>query len=66
LFTTYNPSYAINCAVYACSDKAEDEIELARLIIKPVAACKAYLFALHATLNSFSTDFVFEENSNSF
>jgi dTDP-4-dehydrorhamnose reductase len=34
LFKTYNPTYAINCAAYTAVDKAEDEIELARLINK--------------------------------
>jgi dTDP-4-dehydrorhamnose reductase len=29
-----NPTYAINCAAYTAVDKAEDEIELARLINK--------------------------------
>lgn len=34
LFTTYNPTYAINCAAYTAVDKAEDEIDMARLINK--------------------------------
>lgn len=63
LFTTYNPTYAINCAAYTAVDKAEDEIELARLINKTGAANVAKVCAqFNTTLIHISTDFVFEGN----
>lgn len=63
LFTTYNPIYAINCAAYTAVDKAEDEIELARLINKTGAANAAKACAqFDTTLIHISTDFVFEGN----
>lgn len=63
LFTTYNPTYAINCAAYTAVDKAEDEIELARLINKTGAGNVAKVCAqFDTTLIHISTDFVFEGN----
>jgi dTDP-4-dehydrorhamnose reductase len=63
LFTTYNPTYAINCAAYTAVDKAEDEIELARLINKTGAENVAKACAqFNTTLIHISTDFVFEGN----
>lgn len=63
LFTTYNPAYAINCAAYTAVDKAEDEIELARLINKTGAGNVAKVCAqFDTTLIHISTDFVFEGN----
>jgi dTDP-4-dehydrorhamnose reductase len=64
LFTTYHPTYAINCAAYTAVDKAEDETELARLINKTGAgnvakACTQF----DTTLIHISTDFVFEGNN---
>jgi dTDP-4-dehydrorhamnose reductase len=63
LFTTYNPTYAINCAAYTAVDKAEDETELARLINKTGAGNVAKVCAqFNTTLIHISTDFVFEGN----
>jgi dTDP-4-dehydrorhamnose reductase len=63
LFTTYNPTFAINCAAYTAVDEAEDEIELARLINTTGAANVAKACAqFDTTLIHISTDFVVEGN----
>lgn len=64
LFTLYQPDYVINCAAYTAVDKAEEDIDLARLINKTGAeniakACKEF----KSTLIQISTDFVFEGNT---
>lgn len=63
LLAIHQPDYVINCAAYTAVDKAEDEIELARLINKTGAenvakACAEY----NSILIHISTDFVFEGN----
>lgn len=60
-FEKYKPAFAINCAAYTAVDKAEDEVEQARLINKTgagnlAALCKQY----KAKLFHISTDFVFK------
>lgn len=63
LFEQYQPKYAINCAAYTAVDKAEDEIDLSRLINKTGAENVAKACAqFHTTLIHISTDFVFEGN----
>jgi dTDP-4-dehydrorhamnose reductase len=64
LLAIHQPAYVINCAAYTAVDKAEDEIELARLINKTGAenlakACKQF----NSVLIHISTDFVFEGNT---
>jgi dTDP-4-dehydrorhamnose reductase len=64
LFSLHQPEYVINCAAYTAVDKAEDEIDLARLINKTGAenlakACKQF----NSVLIHISTDFVFEGNT---
>nr|WP_184542791.1 dTDP-4-dehydrorhamnose reductase [Mucilaginibacter sp. FT3.2] len=59
-FEKYKPSFAINCAAYTAVDKAEDEVEQARLINKTgagnlAAVCRQF----GAKLIHISTDFVF-------
>lgn len=61
LFSETKPDFVINCAAYTAVDKAEDEIELCRLINKQGAlnvalVCKEF----GATLIHVSTDFVFK------
>lgn len=61
LFDKEQPAYVINCAAYTAVDKAEDEVDLARLVNKQGALniatlCKAF----NAKLVHISTDFVFE------
>lgn len=61
LFTEKKPAYVINCAAYTAVDKAEDEVDLCRLINKQGALniaslCKEF----GAKLIHVSTDFVFE------
>jgi dTDP-4-dehydrorhamnose reductase len=64
LFTFYKPEYAINCAAYTAVDKAEDEIDLARLINETGAENVAKACAqFNTTLIHISTDFVFEGNN---
>ena len=61
LFEQYQPKYAINCAAYTAVDKAEDEIDLSRLINKTGAENVAKACAqFNTTLIHISTDFVFE------
>ena len=63
LFNTYKPNYVINCAAYTAVDKAEDEIDLSRLINKTGAENLAKFCAeTGAVLIHISTDFVFEGN----
>ncbi len=63
LFAQYQPKYVINCAAYTAVDKAEDEIELSRLINKTGAENLALACAENgAVLIHISTDFVFEGN----
>lgn len=64
LLAIHQPAYVINCAAYTAVDKAEDEIELARLINKTGAenlakACKQF----NSILIHISTDFVFKGNT---
>lgn len=64
LFSKHQPEYIINCAAYTAVDKAEDEIDVARLINKTGAenlakACKLF----NSILIHISTDFVFEGNT---
>lgn len=61
LFASVKPTHVINCAAYTAVDKAEDEVDLCRLINKTGAlnvalVCKEF----GATLVHVSTDFVFE------
>lgn len=63
-FEKYKPAFAINCAAYTAVDKAEDEVEQARLINKTgagnlAATCKQY----GTKLIHISTDFVFNGNT---
>ncbi|SMC76210.1 dTDP-4-dehydrorhamnose reductase [Pedobacter africanus] len=63
LFAEKKPDFVINCAAYTAVDKAEDEIELCRLInqqgaLNVAQVCKEF----GATLIHVSTDFVFEGN----
>ena len=61
LFEQYQPKYAINCAAFTAVDKAEDEIDLSRLINKTGAENVAKACAqFNTTLIHISTDFVFE------
>lgn len=63
IFAEYQPKYAINCAAYTAVDKAEDEIDLSRLINKTGAENVAKACAqFDTTLIHISTDFVFEGN----
>ncbi|TZF86432.1 dTDP-4-dehydrorhamnose reductase (plasmid) [Pedobacter sp. BS3] len=64
LFKAYNPDFCINCAAYTAVDKAEDDVDTARLINKTGAENLARLCGKYgATLVHISTDFVFEGNS---
>ncbi|MGY4383013.1 dTDP-4-dehydrorhamnose reductase [Pedobacter sp. UYP24] len=61
LFEKNRPAFVINCAAYTAVDKAEDEVDLARLVNKQGALnvavnCKEF----NAKLIQISTDFVFE------
>ncbi|RZK74067.1 MAG: dTDP-4-dehydrorhamnose reductase, partial [Pedobacter sp.] len=61
LFADKKPSYVINCAAYTAVDKAEDEVDLARLVNKQGALNIALLCKeFNAKLVHISTDFVFE------
>lgn len=61
LFEEEKPHFVINCAAYTAVDKAEDEVQLARLINKDGAQNLAALCKKHgAVLIHISTDFVFE------
>lgn len=63
LLAIHQPDYVINCAAYTAVDKAEDEIELARLINKTGAENVAKACAeSNSILIHISTDFVFEGN----
>lgn len=63
LFAQYQPKYVINCAAYTAVDKAEDEIDLSRLINKTGAENLAKACVENgAVLIHISTDFVFEGN----
>ncbi|MEA5404572.1 dTDP-4-dehydrorhamnose reductase [Arcicella sp. DC2W] len=63
LFEQYQPQYVINCAAYTAVDKAEDEVDLSRLINKTGAENIANACVEHNTiLIHISTDFVFEGN----
>lgn len=63
LLAIHQPDYVINCAAYTAVDKAEDEIELARLINKTGAENVANVCAeYNSILIHISTDFVFEGN----
>lgn len=61
LFADLQPTHVINCAAYTAVDKAEDDVDLCRLINKQGAlnvalVCKEF----GATLIHVSTDFIFE------
>ena len=61
LFSEVQPAYVINCAAYTAVDKAEDEVDICRLVNKQGAlnvamVCKTY----GAKLVHVSTDFVFK------
>ena len=61
LFIEVQPAYVINCAAYTAVDKAEDEVDICRLVNKQGAlnvatVCKTY----GAKLVHVSTDFVFK------
>ena len=61
LFNEVQPAYVINCAAYTAVDKAEDEVDICRLVNKQGAlnvasVCKTY----GAKLVHVSTDFVFK------
>ncbi|MBE9599536.1 dTDP-4-dehydrorhamnose reductase [Pedobacter sp. MC2016-24] len=63
LFAELQPTHVINCAAYTAVDKAEDDVDLCRLINKQGAlnvaqVCKEF----GATLIHVSTDFIFEGN----
>ena len=61
LFAKVKPQFVINCAAYTAVDKAEDEIEVCRLVNKNGAANIAMLCKeFQATLIHISTDFVFD------
>lgn len=63
LFTQYQPAYCINCAAYTAVDKAEDDIDTARMVNNTGAANLAEICKMHDTvLIHISTDFVFEGN----
>ncbi len=65
LFQEEHPQFVINCAAYTAVDKAEDELQLARLINKDGAQNLATLCKKHgAILIHISTDFVFEGSSS--
>ena len=61
LFESFRPAYVVNCAAYTAVDKAEDDVELCRMVNKDgptniARLCKEF----NATLIHVSTDFVFE------
>jgi dTDP-4-dehydrorhamnose reductase len=63
LFADTQATHVINCAAYTAVDKAEDDVDLCRLINKTGAlnvalVCKEFA----ATLIHVSTDFIFEGN----
>ncbi|WP_250317962.1 dTDP-4-dehydrorhamnose reductase [Pedobacter sp. B4-66] len=61
LFAERKPAYVINCAAYTAVDKAEDDVDLCRLINKQGALNIALLCKeFGAKLVHVSTDFVFE------
>jgi len=61
LFAEKTPAYVINCAAYTAVDKAEDDVDLCRLINKQGALNIALLCKeFGAKLVHVSTDFVFE------
>ncbi|NRF40895.1 dTDP-4-dehydrorhamnose reductase [Pedobacter foliorum] len=61
LFAAKKPAYVINCAAYTAVDKAEDDVDLCRLINKQGALNIALLCKeFDAKLVHVSTDFVFE------
>jgi dTDP-4-dehydrorhamnose reductase len=61
LFAEKKPAYVINCAAYTAVDKAEDDVDLCRLINKQGALNIALLCKeFGAKLVHVSTDFVFE------
>lgn len=61
LFAEKKPAHVINCAAYTAVDKAEDDVDLCRLINKQGALNIALLCKeFGATLIHVSTDFVFE------
>ncbi len=63
LFEKRRPDYVINCAAYTAVDKAEDEVDLARLVNKQGALNVALLCNEYsAKLIHISTDFIFEGN----
>ncbi|MBE7175526.1 MAG: dTDP-4-dehydrorhamnose reductase [Mucilaginibacter polytrichastri] len=60
LFTRENPDYCINCAAYTAVDKAESDVDTARLINRDGAALLAKMCSENGSvLVQISTDFVF-------
>ncbi len=61
LFEIEKPKYAINCAAYTAVDKAEDEVDICRLVNKVGAANIAAVCKKYGTVMiQVSTDFVFK------
>ncbi len=61
LFAAEQPAYVINCAAYTAVDKAEDEVDICRMVNKQGALNVALLCReFGAKLVHVSTDFVFQ------
>jgi dTDP-4-dehydrorhamnose reductase len=66
LFDDVKPSHVINCAAYTAVDKAEDDVDLCRLVNKEGALNLAELCVrFGASLIHVSTDFVFGGSGSS-
>lgn len=60
-FEDIQPAFVINCAAYTAVDKAEDDVDIARMVNKDGAANLASLCQLYnSVLIHVSTDFVFK------
>jgi dTDP-4-dehydrorhamnose reductase len=63
LFEKENPAYVVNCAAYTAVDRAEEDVDKARMINKTGAANIADICRdLKITMIHVSTDFVFQGN----
>lgn len=63
LFEKESPAYVVNCAAYTAVDKAEEDVDRARLINKTGAANIAEICRdMKITMIHVSTDFVFQGN----
>jgi len=63
LFEKENPAYVVNCAAYTAVDRAEEDVDKARMINKTGAANIAEICRdLKITMIHVSTDFVFQGN----